>query len=326
MSHEVETAMFTGLPAWHGIGNVLKEAPDSRTALVQAGLDWQVQARPVFAGLGETPADGIVEVPTRKALMRSIDNRVLGVVSKDYEILQNDAAFEVFDPLVKSGQISYEAAGSLYRGEKIWILAKMNQTIEVTAGDPVESYLLLVNGHDGKTGILNLLTPIRVVCRNTLEMALGSEDDRSGRVIRVAHRGDLKAKVEAAQTVLGFARHRFKNLGMVFKKLLETPLESEKETSYINHLVPLSFEAGERERKRVESDRNKIRELQEVGRGADLPGVRGSVWGLYNAAVEFADYKKSPAVKDRTSFLLVGEGRRFKSRAYTQALSLAGIS
>jgi len=329
MSHEVETGFFTGTPAWHGVGNVLKDAPDSRTAIVSAGLDWNVEERQVFcsswkdltASLQGSP-DPLIPIENRKALVRAKDNRVLGVVSTDYKVLQNLEAFEIFDPLIRDGQLSYEAAGSLYRGEKIWVLAKFNGTFEVGKGDAVQSYLLLVNGHDGKTGILNLVTPIRVVCRNTLQQALAQGEEK---LLKIAHRGNLQAKIEAAQAVLGVARKQFEDLGTVFQKLLATPVDAPKAREYVNRLVPLSLEPGDRERARVVKERGEIHRLAQEGRGTSLPGVQGSVWGLYNAAVEFADFEKSPGVKDRTSFLLVGEGQRFKRQAYSQALDLAGV-
>src|SRR5262249_27318291 len=144
----------------------------------QAGLDWEVELFPLFTATGQQV--------THKAVKRSTDGKVLGVVGPRWQPLQNKDAFNWFDPFLAAGQATLEAAGSLAGGTRVWVLAKLNRDpIVVVPGDEVTKYLLLSNGHDGSLAVRCGFTPIRVVCNNTLQMA---HNDRVGsQLIRFTH-------------------------------------------------------------------------------------------------------------------------------------------
>ena len=167
MAHEFESGFYTRKPAWHGLGIVLKEVPTIEEAIVAAGVDWNVIEKPLYTDLGQTyenkaRKDDLVlakHVATHKALIRETDNSVLGIVGEGYQPVQNKEAFQWFDFLLDSGDATLEAGGSLRNGQRIWVLAKMKDGDgDVLKNDPVTSYMLLSNAHDGSMGVAHVYT------------------------------------------------------------------------------------------------------------------------------------------------------------------------
>ena len=185
MSANVESMFYAGREKpWHGLGTQVEEAPTSADALRLAGLDWTVQRKPIQVCGGR-------KVDNFFANVRSSDGAVLGVVSDRYQVVQNAEAFAFTDALIGGeGQVHYETAGSLMGGRKIWLLAKLPDTEIV--GDKTEPYLCFSNTHDGSGAIRVCMTPIRVVCNNTLNIALNG----AKRAWSVRHTGDIQAKLQ----------------------------------------------------------------------------------------------------------------------------------
>lgn len=165
MPANVETMFSVRETPWHGLGRIIMDAPASREALELAGLDWQVESRNIYSGTGAM-------IPGYRANVRSTDDAVLGVVSDRYRIVQNKEAFQFTDDLLGEG-VTYETAGSLQGGKKVWMLARLPRKYLI-AGDQVEPYLVIFNSHDGSSGVKVAMTPIRVVCQNTLNLALNT--------------------------------------------------------------------------------------------------------------------------------------------------------
>ena len=165
MPANVETMFSVRETPWHGLGRIIMDAPASREALELAGLDWQVESRNIYSGTGAM-------IPGYRANVRSTDDAVLGVVSDRYRIVQNEEAFQFTDDLLGEG-VTYETAGSLQGGKKVWMLARLPRKYLI-AGDQVEPYLVIFNSHDGSSGVKVAMTPIRVVCQNTLNLALNT--------------------------------------------------------------------------------------------------------------------------------------------------------
>lgn len=165
MSANVETMFYTREKPWHGLGTMVMEAPTSAAALELAGLKWQVIQKPLAT------EDGI-SVPGFKANLRETDNQVLGVVTNRYKVVQNEDAFAFTDDLLGEG-VTYETAGSLQNGRRIWILAKLPQRY-IISGDEITPYLVFMNSHDGTGALKAAMTPVRVVCQNTLNLALST--------------------------------------------------------------------------------------------------------------------------------------------------------
>lgn len=165
MAANVESMFYVRQAPWHGLGVRVEAAPSSEEALRLSGLDWQVVQQPIMT-------TGDIPIPGYKANLRDTDHQVLGVVTDRYRVVQNAEAFAFTDALLGEG-VKYETAGSLQNGRKIWLLAKLPDKY-IIEGDQVEPYLVFSNSHDGSGSIKVAMTPVRVVCQNTLNLALAS--------------------------------------------------------------------------------------------------------------------------------------------------------
>lgn len=206
---------------WWNLGKVIQEHPNSVEAIKHAGLGYEVVKSPLY-----TPIDNLgisenglvcteqnIEVPNFYATVRNDNNAVLGVVGKDYQIVQNTDAFTFFDSIVGGGDgILYETAGALGKGERIFITAKLPEYIKVGRDDLIEQYIFLTTSHDGTGSITAAFTPIRIVCQNTLNAALKN----SSNVVRIRHTANAKQRLNEAHRVMGIATHNGRTMQEVF--------------------------------------------------------------------------------------------------------------
>ncbi len=276
MSAEVETMMFVGRERpWHGLGTMVKEAPDSREALIAAGLDWDVVQRPIFT------QDG-VKVPGYFANVRQQDGSILGVVTSRYKVVQNRDAFAFTDALLGDG-VRYETAGSLMGGRKTWILAKL-PTRYIIQGEQILPYLVFSNTHDGSGAIKIAMTPIRVVCNNTLNLALDTAD----RSWSIHHTGDIAAKLEDARETLFMAEDYMNELGKGFEDLSRKRLTDAAVDEFIKELLPIADDASET------TEKNILRLRKDVATryfdAPDLQGLRKNGYRFINAVSDFATH------------------------------------
>ena len=276
MSAEVETMMFVGRERpWHGLGTMVEEAPDSREALIAAGLDWDVVQRPVFT------QDG-VKVPGYFANVRQQDGSILGVVTSRYKVVQNRDAFAFTDALLGDG-VRYETAGSLMGGRKTWILAKL-PTRYIIQGEQILPYLVFSNTHDGSGAIKIAMTPIRVVCNNTLNLAL----DTANRSWSIHHTGDIAAKLEDARETLFMAEDYMNELGKGFEDLSRKRLTDAAVDEFIKVLLPFADDASET------TEKNILRLRKDVATryfdAPDLQGLRKNGYRFINAVSDFATH------------------------------------
>ncbi len=197
--------------AWHGLGQIVTDYPTSKEALRFAGLDYTVAKRPLFTYDNENhEADGDLEikiaevaVPNYFATLRTDTEQVLGVVGKDYEVVQNTDAFTLFDSIVGGDGIQYETAGALGNGERIFITAKLPSYIKVGNDDLIEQYLFLTTSHDGSGSITAAFTPIRIVCNNTLNAAMHNRSNS----IKIRHTANAKERLETAHRLMGITNN-----------------------------------------------------------------------------------------------------------------------
>ncbi|HEY0057380.1 MAG TPA: DUF932 domain-containing protein [Pedobacter sp.] len=195
--------------AWHGLGQIIQDYPTSAEAIRHAGLDYEVIKSPLFTkgnvlniGAESLITDETnVAVPNYYATMRTDNNGVLGVVGKDYQIVQNKDAFSFFDSIVDGDGMLYETAGALGKGERIFITAKLPDYIRVGSDDLIEKYLFLTTSHDGSGSITAAFTPIRIVCANTLNAAMNCKTN----TIRIRHTANAKQRLEQAHRVMGIS-------------------------------------------------------------------------------------------------------------------------
>ena len=243
MSANVETMFSVRQVPWHGLGTIVKEAPTSADALRFAGLDWTVDQTPVYTDAG-------IEIPGYKANRRSSDNSILGIVGDRYRIVQNTEAFEFTDAIVgetENGVVKYETAGSLNGGKKIWLLAKM--PTQKILDDDVEPYMCFSNTHDGSGAIRICMTPIRVVCANTLSMALNT----AKRQWSTKHMGDMQSKLEEAKLCLQLADKYMRGLDEEADRLANATLYREQIDEILNELFPVEDDASERKKRNVQA-------------------------------------------------------------------------
>lgn len=278
MSAEVETMMFTGRERpWHGLGTMVEEAPDSREALVAAGLDWDVVQRPIFT------QDG-VRVKGYFANVRYQDDKILGVVTNRYKVVQNREAFAFTDELLGEG-VRYETAGSLMEGKKVWILAKLPSRY-IMQGEQIMPYLVFSNTHDGSGAIKIAMTPIRVVCNNTLNLAL----DTARRCWSVNHTGDIALKMEEAKETLFMAEDYMSQLGKEFDGLMKKRLSDAAVEEYISLLLPIGRDASQTTEKNVLRLREDIRNRYYYA--PDLKNMGKNAYRFINAVSDFATHAK----------------------------------
>lgn len=230
MSHNINFNEITGKnsffsvkeKAWHGLGQILDQHPTSKEAIVQAGLDYQVVKTPLFIQKDDERIAGEVTglselhtvVPNFFATKRTDNGTPLGVVGKDYQIVQNSDAFSFFDSIVDDQGILYETAGALGNGERIFITAKLPGYIRVGKDDLIEKYLFLTNSHDGSGSITAAFTPIRVVCQNTLNAAMQNLTN----VVRIRHTANVKERLKQAHKVMGMTYAFSQEIEPVFNK------------------------------------------------------------------------------------------------------------
>ena len=266
MAALVENMVYTREKPWHGLGTKVDEAPTSADALRLAGLDWRVEQKNIQLCGGS-------KVQGYKANVRSTDGKVLGVVSDRYRIVQNADAFEFTDSII-GGDVRYETAGSLNGGKKIWLLAKLPETEIV--GDKTEPYLCFSNTHDGSGAVRVCMTPIRVVCNNTLNLAL----DSAKRAWSVRHTGSLQSKMHEARACLRMANTYMGALAEKADRMANTTITRDQLNMILDELFPVDEHSTEREKQNVKKLRD---EYMVCYFAPDLIKFRDTAWGAYNA-------------------------------------------
>ena len=275
MAANVESMFYVRETPWHGLGTKVMTAPGSREALQAAGLDWEVIQEPVYTGAGEL-------VNGYKANVRDSDRKALGVVTDRYKVIQNHEAFAFTDALLGEG-VRYETAGSLQGGKRVWLLAHMPHEY-IISGERISPYLLFSNTHDGSGAVKVALTPIRVVCQNTLNLAL-SQAKRSWSMM---HTGDVQGKLQEARDTLFLAGRYMEELGQEFENLRRKRLADNQVKEYIEILLPM--EDGST----PQQVRNTERLREDLGmryyEAPDLQDVGKNAYRFINAVSDFATH------------------------------------
>lgn len=277
MAANVESMFYVREVPWHGLGTNVEEALTSREALRMSGLNWSVTQKSIYTD------DGIL-ISGFRANIRQKDKQVLGVVTDRYKVVQNTEAFAFTDNLLGEG-VRYETAGSLQGGKKVWLLAKLPENY-VVAGDQVTPYLVFSNSHDGSGAIKIAITPIRVVCQNTLNLALKS----ATRVWSTIHTGNIQNKLEEARKTILMADNYMSNLQKEVEELNKITLSDKKVYKLIDSLIPLSPNATPIQEKNVERQREdfKLRYFE----APDLIAVPKNGWRFINAVSDFATHSE----------------------------------
>lgn len=320
--HNINSMMYTGAVPWHGLGKKLDHVATAAEAIQAAGLDWKVSKVPMFLKDGR-------QVPSRWANLREDSQDILGTVGDVYTVLQNREAFSFFDAIVGLKEAIYHTAGALGLGEKVWILAKLPGQVKVTSEDVTDKFLLLTNTHDGSGAVSVMFTPIRVVCQNTLNIAMAA----GSRKQKVRHTASMGLQVRNIQEGLGIVNQQFQAFEEAARALTGVQVNGEKWKAYLKDLgiIPAEATSGtigqSRMSTRAQNIIEEVTSFFEHGKGQQLPGVRGTAWAAFNAIGEYVDYARTARggaspLQARASSLLFGSGQALKQKAWDGAVAL----
>ena len=319
--HNVNSMFYVGQEPWHGLGKKLDQAATAADAIKAAGMEWEVIKAPVlYTPPGKMVRDAVGHYVTARA-----DNgAALGVVGERYTILQNREAFSFFDAVVGEKLAIYHTAGALGAGETVWILAKLPGEIRTVGDDISEKFLLLTNRHDGSGSVEIMFTPIRVVCQNTLNIALS---DENGKRAKVRHTASMGLGIERVRETLGLLNSRFALFEDLSRQMANKQLGSKDLDAYLSGLFKTeAAEGSKRAESRAANVMEEVERLFNYGKGNNLPGVKGSAWAAFNAVTEYADHFRTvrgeKGLDNRAKSLLFGTGADLKQRAWDGALAL----
>ena len=266
---------------WAGLGVKVEEAPTSAEAIKLAGLDWKVEPKKIFNDEGE-------EIPGFIANTRNTDGKVFGIVTGRYNIIQNEDAFSFTDALI-GDDVRYETAGSLKGGRQIWLLAKMPE--REILGDKIDPYICFTNSHDGLGAVKVCMTPIRVWCSNTLNLAL----KKTNRMWTTRHIGNIETKLQEAKLTLLHANEYMDELNVTAEKLAEKKVTEAEIEAIFDSIYPIKEEDSLRKK-------NNVLDLkEELFRCYNMPDIvqfKGTAWGIVNAATDMVAHSTPKRLTD----------------------------
>ncbi len=307
----VEAAYGSATPAWHGLGKVVSGLMTADEVLENAHLSWDVELTPLLTNTG-------IDIPANFAVVRSDrqnSDGVLGVVGDKYTPLQNRDAFGFFDGLIDRGEAVYDAAGALDNGKKVWMLAKLPETLTVGGNDPVQPYILLANSHDGNSSFVAKLVNIRVVCANTLSAALRAGGD----CVKVRHCASIEEKMREAARVLGLARKQAAAEIEAFRYMAGVQFDSTMLAYFLCSVLPASGKG----KGKITAMRETVQGLFEgKAQGADIAGK--TAWGAYNAVTEYVDHVKNYR-GDKLQSVWFGRGADLSRKAFKVASTIETV-
>lgn len=312
MAHLFQSGLFFGEDAWHGLGVTLPADSPARYSIEDsiciAGLNWEVETRPVFC-------DGR-ELSAHRAVVRKDTGEVFGVVGERYRPLQNREQFDWFAPFLESGECAFETCGALKGGALVWVLAKLQRAdATVTADDKIRKYLLLTSSHDGSMSTSVGFCPIRVVCWNTL--SAGLRDSRSS-LLKVKHTASQKQALAAIRETVNLVDETFEATAAQYRKLVACGISRDDIRKY----VKLVLELEDDETKLSSRQRNILDNVVALA----LHGVGNdgrTAWSAYNGVTQYLTHEYGRNADSRLRANWYGEAKRVNDRALTLALQLA---
>ncbi|MCQ4143350.1 DUF932 domain-containing protein [Vogesella sp. AC12] len=316
MSHLVEAMAFVGATPWHGLGNPLSPQQPESVWLAEAGMNWTIEQSDVLFNVA---ADGMHIRPysDAKVLYRSDTLAPLSVVSPRYKVVQPHEVLHFYNDLVHAGGFELETAGVLKGGRKLWALARTGQETLLKGGDRVKAYLLLATSCDGTLCTTAQFTSVRVVCNNTLQMAVGE----SRGAVKVPH--STVFDPQAVKESLGLGLSAWDSFIGNLKQLSRRPVSSEEMRQYFSDVLaePLLEDEDSQTSSRAMQQLTAL--YSGAGMGALLNSSRGTAWGLLNAVTEYVDHRRRARSQDyRLDSAWFGQGAQLKDQALQRALAL----
>jgi phage/plasmid-like protein (TIGR03299 family) len=321
MAHLVETMAYAGAAPWHGLGNRLTQKQPLEIWQREAGMNWQIEESPVhFKADAVGHLGSIHSFPEQKVLYRSDTKAALSVVSQRYQVVQPRDVLEFYRDLSEVSGYELETAGVLKGGRKFWALARTGQSAVLKGNDEVSGYLLLATSCDGTLATTATPTTVRVVCNNTLSIAL----DGACRSIKVPHNTRFDPK--AVKKQLGIAVSQWDEFMYRMRNLAERKVQwHEAMGFFMNVLCDVSPNSKLPEVLPNERALRKVQSLYEgQGKGSTLASANGTAWGLLNAVTEYVDHeRRARSTEYRMDSAWFGQGAVIKQRALDAALKLA---
>lgn len=328
MAPKVQTMVSgSGLKAWHGIGKVVEGTMTTKEAIKEAGLDWQVEKRPIFYEKTVSKATVMEKIEDKFSVVRTDTQENLGVVGSVYNPLQNRVAFSFIDGILGLKEATIETAGALGRGERIWILSKLNGVISLKGDDLIDKYLLCANAHDGSMRVTLALTTKRVVCDNTLRIAV-KEASENGDIFRIRHSKQMDEKVDTAREALGLIQQQFHTFEEQAGRLTEVRVNTAKLDEFLDNM---GFNLEAKEDSRAAETIKELKDAFVSSPGSNLKSAKGTLWGAVNAVTYWADYQRGTRLTDsfkskdeaRFNATQFGSGALLKEKALKVALAMA---
>ena len=287
-----EAEMFyVGPEPWHRQGTRLQEPATAKEAIIAAHLDWEVELQPLVRQEGWNVYKS---VPDKYAIVRKDTDVTFALVSGEYQIVQNAESFDLFEDVIGQGQAVYHTAGALREGRVVFILAKLPDTLEVVKNDPIDKYILLSTSHDRTKSLEMSITPIRVVCMNTLRFALSRATHR----IKIRHTGRTQARAVEAREALSLNDAYYQTMMAGLERLVQTPMSTDDMKTYSLSFLNANPETAEDKlHAYTVENMDRLCDLFETGMGQDIPGVRGTAYAALNATTEFLDNFKRVTVE-----------------------------
>ena len=331
MAHNIETMAWTGDKPWHGLG--IEVAPDltPEEMLKAAQLEWTVTKRPAYTLTDPQWHEdvGVMQADGHHFITRDSDNRILSHCGDDYIPIQNEDIFKFFKKFPQAGHMTMDTAGSLRDGAEIWGLAKIAADFKLAGGDEVKGYLLINQPHVAGKAMTIKFTPIRVVCNNTLTMALAD----GGAAFRMPHIKEFDTSVQsAAEEALGLSERRVKEFQEQAEFLASKQFKSESLMNYIAELYQPSILVEKAKAANddfiIQEHFNKTSELVlssvDLSPGASMKSAKGTWWGALNGATYVEDHqRRSTAVGNSLHSAWFGAAANRKAKALNKALEYA---
>lgn len=313
--NNVAHAAYAIKPAWHNLGVVVDHLMTAAETMKAAGLDWQVEKRQ----LSWVPKKGNALLVDAYGVFRKTDDEMLGVVTDFYKPIQNADGFKNVDMLLESVEgAHYEAAGALGSGEKIWCLARVPLELKIKGtDDKSEVYLLCMTRHDGKGSMIVKIVTTRVVCQNTLDIALSE----GGQFFRVGHFGDVNKKMKAARDLMSDITGQLRSLEEKMNILAQRKVTKETFLAVMDKLFPPSeTELAQRsaaQKAHSTMRDNKLAEIAGLFESNDknaIPEIKGTAYNLLNSIVEWTDHRAGND-QTRAASAMFGAGHKLKDEA-----------
>ena len=320
MAHQIEQMAYVGDTPWHGLGQQLSRQQPLEVWRQQAGMDWHIESSPVrFIADGAGHLGSIHSFPEQKVLYRSDTRAPLSVVSQRYKVVQPEEVLEFYRDLTEYAGYELETAGVLKGGRKFWALARSGLGTALKGQDQVNAYLLLATSCDGSLATVATPTSVRVVCNNTLTIAV----DGMSQGVKVPHSTEFNPQRVKQQ--LGISVAQWDDFMYRMKTLAERKVSQEEVKAYFQSVICNAEEPLD-DPSKLPNVRalNRVQKLYHgEGRGSQLYTAQGTAWGLLNAITEYVDHEKRARSNDyRMDSAWFGQGANLKDKALKSAMAL----